>query len=90
MLLITQSPEYRVLQIMSVYSFNIIAFSVFIPKIVWKEDCIQGSGGQRNMDCMIWEENKEKVINVVCLLKCEAKKFSAAEQAADTLREIRV
>ena len=61
-----------------------------MPGIEWKEDCLQGSGGQRNMQCMTWNEDKEKVVNVICVLKCEAKKMAAAGEAAANLREIRV
>ena len=61
-----------------------------IPGIEWKEDCLKGSGGQRNMKCMSWKANKEKAINVVCLLKCEAKKTAAAGEATKDLEEIKV
>ena len=42
------------------------------------------------MKCMTWNADKEKVINVICVLKCEAKKTAAAVEAASNLREIRV
>ena len=61
-----------------------------MPGMGWKEVCIQESGGQRNMKCMTWHAGKEKVINVICVLKCEAKKTAAAGEAASNLREIRV
>ena len=63
---------------------------VAIPGIDWKEDCLEGSGGQRNMKCMTWNADKEKVINVICVLKCEAKKMAASGQASTNLEEIRV
>ena len=61
-----------------------------MPGISWKPDCLSGSDGQLNMDCMTWSEDSEKVVNVVCLLKCEAKKIAAAGEAASSLDEIRV
>ena len=61
-----------------------------MPGIDWKEDCLEGSGGQRNMKCMTWNEDKEKVVNVICVLKCEAKKMAASAQASTKLEEIRV
>ena len=61
-----------------------------MPGIDWKEDCLEGSGGQRNMKCMTWNEDKEKVVNVICVLKCEAKKMAASAQASTKLDEIRV
>ena len=61
-----------------------------MPGIERKEDCLQGSGGQRNMKCLTWNADKEKVVNVICVLKCEAKKMAAAGEAASKLREIRV
>ena len=42
------------------------------------------------MKCMTWKEDTEKVINVICLLKCEAKKMAAAGNADRMLDEIRV
>ena len=42
------------------------------------------------MKCMSWQENKEKVVNVVCALKCEANKAAAAGKAAEHLQEIKV
>ena len=42
------------------------------------------------MNCMTWNADKEKVVNVICVLKCEAKKMAAAGEAASNLREIRV
>jgi len=64
--------------------------TVAMPGIEWQEDCLQGSGGQRNMNCMTWNADKEKVVNVICVLKCEAKKMAAAGEAASNLREIRI
>ena len=61
-----------------------------MPGIDWKEDCLEGSGGQRNMKCMTWNADKEKVINVMCVLKCEAKKVKGASEAGAYLHEIRV
>ena len=61
-----------------------------MPGIEWKQKCLEGSGGQYNMKCLKWSENKEKVVNVICLLKCEAKKMAAAGEAAASLEEIRV
>ena len=63
---------------------------VAMPGIEWKQDCVAESGGQQNMNCMKWNEDKERVVNVICLLKCEAKKMAAAGEAAASLREIRV
>ena len=63
---------------------------VMMPGIEWKQECLAGSGGQRNMKCMTWRENKDKVINVMCVLKCEAKKMTAAGEAAASLQDIRV
>ena len=54
------------------------------------DDCLQSSNGQRNMKCMTWKEDAEKVINVICLLKCEAKKMAAVGDADRMLDEIRV
>ena len=42
------------------------------------------------MKCMAWKEDKEKVVDVICLLKCEAKKMAAAGDADRVLDEIRV
>ena len=42
------------------------------------------------MKCMTWSEDKEKVVNVMCLLKCEAKKIAAAGEAASSLDDVRV
>ena len=42
------------------------------------------------MKCMSWKENKEKVVNVVCALKCEAKKTAAAGEAVEHLEKIKV
>ena len=42
------------------------------------------------MKCLTWNEDKEKVIHVICVLKCEAKKTAAAGEAASSLREMRV
>ena len=64
--------------------------TVFIPQIEWADDCLQSSGRQRNVKCMTWNEHKDKVINVICLLKCEAKKMAVAGEAAKMLDEIRV
>ena len=61
-----------------------------MPGIEWKEDCLQGSGGQRNMKCLTWNADKEKVINVICVLKCEARKTAAAGETASNLEKIRV
>ena len=61
-----------------------------MPGIDWKEDCLEGSGGQRNMKCLTWNADKEKVVNVMCVLKCEAKKMAASGQASNKLEEIRV
>ena len=61
-----------------------------MPGIEWKQDCLGQAQGQRNMKCMTWSEDKEKVVNVMCLLKCEAKKVSAAGMASEQLQEIRV
>ena len=61
-----------------------------MPGIDWKENCLKGSGEQRNMKCTTWNADKEKVINVICVLKCEAKKMTASAQASAKLEEIRV
>ena len=61
-----------------------------MPGIDWKEDCLEGSGGQRNVKCMTWNAEKEKVINVICALKCEAAKVKEASEAEAHLAEIRV
>ena len=42
------------------------------------------------MKCMAWKEDKEKVVDVICLLKCEAKKMAAAGDADRVLDEMRV
>ena len=64
--------------------------SVAMPGISWQQDCLQGSSGQHNMNCMTWSEDKEKVVNVICLLKCEAKKPAAAEEASSKMDKIKV
>eukprot|EP00112_Aurelia_sp_Birch-Aquarium-sp1_P001545 Seg1167.1 transcript_id=Seg1167.1/GoldUCD/mRNA.D3Y31 product="hypothetical protein" protein_id=Seg1167.1/GoldUCD/D3Y31 len=63
--------------------------TVSMPGIAWQQDCIDAEG-QNNVKCMEWSEDREKVVNVICLLKCEAKKVGAASGAADSLQEIRV
>ena len=60
-----------------------------MPGIAWQQDCVD-TEGQNNVKCMEWSEDREKVVNVICLLKCEAKKVGAASNAADNLQEIRV
>ena len=74
----------------SKYYINFAYVAVSIPNIEWVDDCLQNSDGQRNMKCMTWKEETEKVINVICLLKCEAKKMAAAGDADKVLDEIRV
>ena len=61
-----------------------------VPGIEWKEDCLKGSGGQHNMKCTSWKANKDKAINVMCLLKCEAKKTAAAGEATSDLEKMKV
>ena len=61
-----------------------------IPGIEWQQDCIRQAGGVKNMKCMKWAAEKDKVVNVICLLKCEAKKVVSAGKASENLRKIRV
>ena len=42
------------------------------------------------MKCLAWSEDAEKVVNVMCLVKCEAKKVAASTSATENVREIRV
>ena len=55
-----------------------------------KDNCLEGSSGQRNMTCISWNVEKERVINVVCVLKCEASKVAAAGKASNNLEGIKV
>ena len=61
-----------------------------MPGIEWQQECLTGFGGQRNMKCLTWKADKDKVINVMCVLKCEAKKMAAAGEATAGLQDIRV
>lgn len=62
-----------------------------MPGIEWNEDCqTDNDQGQHNMKCMKWNEDHEKVINVICIVECEAKKFSSSSSAYGKLDEIRV
>ena len=56
-----------------------------MPGIQWNVDC-----DGKMLKCLTWNENAEKVVNVMCLVKCEAKKVSAAKSADQKLQEIRV
>eukprot|EP00794_Sanderia_malayensis_P008627 gene8627-9557_t len=65
--------------------------TVSMPGIEWKENCItQPGNNKRSLKCMTWNEGKEKVVNVICLLKCEAKKYSSAGSSVKELKEIRL
>ena len=66
-----------------------ILFPVPLGGLEWKEDCVQSTGG-RNMKCLSWNEAKEKVVNVICMLKCEAKKLAASNSAMLKIKENRV
>ena len=61
-----------------------------MPGIEWKEDCALPGETAHNVKCMVWNEDKEKVVNVICILKCEAEKLSSSENAISNLRDIRV
>eukprot|EP00794_Sanderia_malayensis_P008625 gene8625-9555_t len=65
--------------------------TVSMPGIEWKENCItQPGNNKRSLKCMTWNEGKEKVVNVICLLKCEAKKYSSAGGSLRELSNIRL
>eukprot|EP00794_Sanderia_malayensis_P008626 gene8626-9556_t len=65
--------------------------TVSMPGIEWKENCItQPGNSKRSLKCMTWNEGKEKVVNVICLLKCEAKKYSSTGASVKELKEIRL
>ena len=55
----------------------------------WKEDCIKTKGG-KFMKCLSWDESKEKVVNVICLIKCEARKSASSAEASKIIQESRV
>ncbi len=42
------------------------------------------------MGCMVWNEEKEKAVNVICLLKCEADKYQASGSARTQLANVKV
>ena len=42
------------------------------------------------MKCLSWDESKEKVVNVICLIKCEAKKSASSAEASKIIQESRV
>ena len=60
-----------------------------MPGIEWQQSCID-EAGKHNMKCLTWSEDAEKVVNVMCLVKCEAKKVTASSTATGHVREIRV
>ena len=60
-----------------------------MPGMEWQQNCIDVQG-QNDMKCLTWNEDSEKVVNVMCLVQCEAKKVSAVAAASQNLREIRV
>ena len=61
-----------------------------MPGVEWKQDCLTAAQGEKNMKCMTWSEDKEKVVNVMCVLKCEARKVSASGMASEDVKKIRV
>ncbi len=62
-----------------------------MPGIEWKDECLPEPGDtKRTMKCLTWNENKEKVVNVICLLKCEAAKYTASGSGKSDLDNTKV
>ena len=51
-----------------------------MPGLTWDDKCVKTSGGQ-NVKCMKWEAEKERCMDVACLVACEAKRAGSQSGA---------